>query len=70
MRLWERNHDTLEEDLQAFGRGFTRIRKTWERFRKDLQDFGRVVTGICKSLGEDLQGFVSLWESICKDSQD
>ena len=25
---------------------------------------------ICKTLGEDSQGFIKLWERICKDSQD
>ena len=30
----------------------------WERILKDSR--------ICKTLGEDLQGFVKLWERICK----
>ena len=25
---------------------------------------------ICKTLGEDLWGFMRLWERICEDSQD
>ena len=47
-RLWER----IREDLQDFGRGFTRIRKT--------------LGGIHETLGEGSQGFVRLWERICK----
>ena len=27
---------------------------------------GEDFTRICKTLGEDLQGFVILWESICE----
>ena len=46
MRLRERVHETLGDDLQDFGRGSVRSRE---------------------SLGEDSQGFVRLWESICKD---
>ena len=41
--------------------------RIWERILKELQDFGRE---ICKTLGEDLQGFARLWERICKDLQD
>ena len=29
---------------------------------------GRGFARICETLGEDLQGFVRLWERICKDS--
>ena len=57
----------IHEDLQDFGRGFVRIRKTlgedscgfarlWERIRgdsEDLQDFGRGFVRIHETLGED-----------------
>ena len=33
---------------------------------EDLQDFGRGFASIHATLGEDLQGFVRLWERICK----
>ena len=44
--------------------------RLWERNRKDLLDFGRGFAKISETLGEDsqdLQGFTSLWERICKD---
>ena len=63
--------ETLEricKDSQDFGRGFARIHESlgedlqghfdlrlWERICKDCKD---------KTLGEDLQGFVRLWERI------
>ena len=56
MRLWERIH----EDLSDIGRGFTGI-------HKDSQAFGRGFMGIHETLGEDLWGFVRLWERICGD---
>ena len=33
-------------------------------FGEDLQEFGRGFMRICETLGEDLQGFVRLWENI------
>ena len=37
------------------------------RIRKDSRDFGRGFARIRETLGEDLQGFVRIWERICKD---
>ena len=34
---------------------------------EDLRDFQRGYTRICETLGEDLQGFVTLWERIYED---
>ena len=47
-------------DLQDFERGFARI----------CSDIGRGFSRIRKTLGEDLQGFMRLWERIRKYSQD
>ena len=49
MRLWKR----ICRDLQGF-MGFARIHET----------LGEDSCGICETLGEDLQGFTSLWERI------
>ena len=50
-------HETLGEDSQEFGIGFARIHETLGEDSK-----------IHETLGEDSQGFMRLWESICKDS--
>ena len=62
MRLWERNHDTLEEDLQDFGRGFARICET---LGENSQGFARLWESIHKDshwerIHEDLQGFARI----------
>ena len=41
--------------------------RLWERIREASRDFERGFTRICETLGEDLQGFVRLWERIHKD---
>ena len=41
--------------------------RLWKRICKDPQDFGRGFMRIHETLGEDLQGFVQLLESIHED---
>ena len=41
--------------------------RLWERIHKDSRDFGRGFARIHETLGEVLQGFMRLWERICKD---
>ena len=41
-----------------------------DRISTDSRDFGREFARICKTLGEDSQGFTRLWERIRKDFQD
>ena len=50
--------ETLGEDLRG-------LCEDLRDFGEDL-DFGRGLQG--ETLGEDLQGFVTLWERICEDS--
>ena len=57
-RLWER----ICKDLQDFGRGFARICET---LGEDLQEFAGFIHG---TLGENLLGFIRLWERIHEDS--
>ena len=68
VRLWERIH----KDLQDSGRVFTRIHigKGFMRICQDLQGFdetlGEYSQGFMR-IRKDSQGFVRLWERICKD---
>ena len=62
-RLWREDWERVCKDSQDF------VQRIRERIYKVFsEDFGmRLWVRICETLGEDMQGFVRLWERIHKD---